>query len=60
MCFMNIQFTSTLVSLQCDGKTPLYEASANGHEVVVEMLLKAGADHSISNKVSMIQCILIF
>ena len=55
MCFINIQFTSTLVSLQYDGKTHLYEASASGHEVVVEMLLKAGADHSIGNRVSMVQ-----
>ncbi len=46
------------MSLQKDD-TPLHEASANGHEVVVEVLLKAGADHSILNIVSMIQCILI-
>ena len=44
---------STLVSLQ-DGDTPLHEASANSHEAVVEVLLKAGADHSIKNSVSMI------
>ena len=47
---MNIQFTSALVSIQ-NGDTPLHTSSANGHEVVVEVLLKAGADHSISNKV---------
>ena len=51
-------FTSALVSLQYD--TPLHIASANGHEVVVEVLLKGGADHSNKNWVSMIQCILNF
>ncbi len=60
MCFMNIPFTSTLVSLQYGNNKPLYEASANGHEAVVEVLLKAGADHSFRTRVSMIQCILIF
>ena len=50
--------TSTLVSLQ-DGDTPLHEASAKGHEAVVEVLLKAGAYHSIKNSVSMVQCILL-
>ena len=46
------------MSLQ-DGDTPLHEASANVHEAIVEVLLKAGADHSIKNTtVSMVQCIL--
>ena len=49
--------TSTLVSLQY-GDTPLHYASANGHEAVVEVLLKADADHSIKNRVSMVECIL--
>ena len=40
------------------GDTPLHEASANGHKAVVEVFLKAGADHSIKNRVSMVQCIL--
>ena len=39
------------MSLQI-GKTPLHYASANGHEAVVEVLLKAGTDHSIRNWVS--------
>ena len=43
-----------------DDTSALHKASANGHEAVVEVLLKAGADHSISNRVSMIQCILNF
>ena len=45
------------MSLQ-DGDTPLHKASANGHIAVVEVLLKAVADHSIENSVSMVQCIL--
>ena len=40
------------------GDTPLHEASANGHKDIVEVFLKAGADHSIKNRVSMVQCIL--
>ena len=48
--------TSTLVSLQ-DSDTPLHKASANGHKAVVEVLLKAGGDHSIRNWVRMVQCI---
>ena len=44
------------MSLQCDD-TPLHKASANCQEAVVEVLLKAGADHSRKNKVSMVQCI---
>ena len=48
--------TSTLVSLQY-GDTPLHNASAKGHKAVVEVLLKASADHSIKNRVSMVQCI---
>ena len=39
------------------GDTPLYYASANGHEAVVEVLLKAGVDHSITDRVSLVQCI---
>ncbi len=39
------------------GDTPLHEASANGYKAVVEVLLKAGAYHSIQNSVSMVQCI---
>ena len=35
--------------------TPLHKASANGHEAVVEVLLKAGVDHSIRNWVSIIK-----
>ena len=50
--------TSTLVSLQY-AATLLHKASVNGHKAVVEVLLKAGADHSIKNSVSMVQCILL-
>ncbi len=39
------------MSLQV-GNTPLHKASSNGHEAVVKLLLKAGADHSITNSVS--------
>ena len=44
------------MSLQ-DGDTPLHKASGKGHKDIVEVLLKAGADHSIKNSVSMVQCI---
>ena len=44
------------MSLQ-DGDTPLHKASANGHEAIVDVLLKASADHSITDNVSMVQCI---
>ena len=40
------------------GDTPLHKASGNGHIAIVEVFLKAGADHSIKNRVSMVQCIL--
>ena len=34
------------------GDTPLHKASAKGHKAVVEVLLKAGADHFIAGSVS--------
>ena len=40
------------------GDTPLHKASANGHKAVVEVLLKAGADHSITGSVSRVEYIL--
>ena len=45
------------MSLQYSDDTPLHKASASGHKAIVEVLLKAGADYSIKNKVSMVQCI---
>ena len=38
------------MSLQI-GHTPLYIALVNGYEAMVEVLLKTGADHSITDKV---------
>ena len=35
-----------------EGYTPLHYASGNGHEKIVEQLLKAGAYHSAVDKVS--------
>ena len=32
--------------------TPLHRASLSGHNEIVEMLLKAGANHSLVNKVT--------
>ena len=39
------------MSLQ-DGDTPLHHASVKGHKAVVDVLLKAKADYSIRNNVS--------
>ena len=49
------------MSLQ-DGNTPLHIASAYGHEAVVEVLLKRGANHSTTNSVStyFLKCIFDF
>ena len=38
-------------SLQ-SGNTPLHNASLNGYNEIVEMLLKAGANHSLVNEVT--------
>ena len=34
------------------GRTPLYIASKSGHDIVVEVLLKAGADVNLADEVS--------
>ena len=45
-------FTNFL-SLQ-DSQTPLHKASAKGHEAVVEVLVNAGADHFVEDRVSIV------
>ena len=42
---------ASLFSLMQDGTTPLYVASQEGHEGVVELLLEKGANADQQNKV---------
>ena len=55
---LSLNFKSCTATLQ-DGWTALYHAAWGGHTAVVEVLVAAGADMNIGDKVSLITSVVI-
>ena len=55
---LSLNFKSCAATLQC-GRTALYWAAWKGHTAAVEVLMSAGADVNIGDKVSLIASVVI-